>query len=259
MRYILMKPWVFFCSLLLVSCVDQVDEEKMARRLDRNNELLVKQYNLLEKSFRLQHSSEPENPAWQLFDASSLWLDSLEIELQHFSEIQESQGLFHKTALRFNDSMKQHSGLLLDWSPDPIESYQNELIRAWKDNNLILLRIAILEKCMELHEVKSKSATSSLIPVIYSTQPDQVQEGRNAMFNVAFKSKKPEWVQLKIDKAWLDGNPVSPKNIEIDQYTQRVILFSLEKGHYLIEGHLILINEKGEKDAYPFRHEFTVN
>ena len=117
----------------------------------------------------------------------------------------------------------------------------------------------MIEKCMELYEAKSQAATESLVPVVYSSQFYQVQKGNNAIFDVAFKSKRPELVEIKISKARLDGKPINLKNIEVDRYTQRFILFSLDKGNYVIEGDLILVNTRGIKESYPFSQSFYVH
>ncbi|MHB1277392.1 MAG: hypothetical protein ACYC1Q_03270 [Bacteroidia bacterium] len=245
--------------IMLLSCKETVDEKVVAERLDRNNELLQKQVNLLRKTFVLTSADENGNPARALYENSEIWMQHLEEELEKYQNADQSADLFRVVINRFNDSMKVHSGLLIDWSPEPLQSDQDVLLRSWKENNYLLLELAIIEKCLELHEVKSKSASESLKPVIYSAQFYQVKKGKNAIFDVAFKSKKPELVEIKIRKATLDGKRIDLKNIEVDRYTQRFILLSLNKGNYLIEGDLILVNERGEKESYPFTEKFHID
>lgn len=254
-----MKWIVALLLFMLFSCEEVVDEKVVAERLDRNNELLEKQVNLLRKTFVLTSADENGNPARALYENSEIWMHHLQEELEKYQNAEQSADLFRVVINRFNDSMKVHSGLLIDWSPEPLKSDQNELLRSWKQNNYLLLELAIIEKCMELYEVKSKSASRSLKPVIYSAQFYQVKKGKNAIFDVAFKSKKPELVEIKIRKATLDGKRIDLKNIEVDRYTQRFILLSLQKGDYRIEGDLILVNERGEKESYPFTEKFHVD
>lgn len=241
------------------SCQESVDEKVVAERLDRNNELLQKQVNLLRKTFVLSSADEKDNPARVVYEMSESWMQDLQKELESYQNAEQSADLFRIVINRFNDSMKVHSGLLIDWSPEPLKSDQNELLRSWKQNNFLLLELSIIEKCLELYEVKSKSASGSLKPVIYSSQFYQVKKGKNAIFDVAFKSKKPELVEIKIRKATLDGKHINLKDIEVDRYTQRFILLSLNKGNYLIEGDLILVNDRGEKESYPFTEKFHVD
>lgn len=249
---------LLFCILFL-SCENKVDERLVAQRLDRNNEILEKQVNLLRRTFVLTSADENGNPARSLYEQSELWMKDLDKELANYHNANQSTDLFLRLLNRFNDTMKMHSGLLIDWSPEPLQSDQNELLRSWKRNNFLLLELAIIEKCLELYEVKSKSAAGSLQPVIYSAQFYQVKKGKNAIFDVAFKSKKPELVEIKIHKATLNGKLINLKNIEIDRYTQRFILLSLDKGNYVIDGDLILVNERGEKESYPFSEKFMVD
>ncbi|MBI1223119.1 MAG: hypothetical protein GC180_10990 [Bacteroidetes bacterium] len=245
--------------LVIISCSGRVDEEAIARRLDRNNELLEKQINLLDRNFVLSTARLKNNAARDLFEESENWTQELELELDKYQNTDQIARSFSKTVNRFNDSMKNYSGLLIDWSPDMVYTDDAVLLRSWKRNNLLLLKLAILDKCMELYEVKTRAASESLVPVVYSAQFYQVQKGKNAMFDVAFKSKKPELVEISIQKAMLNNRKINLNNIEIDRYTQRFILFNLEKGNYLIEGELILINERGEKENYPFKQEFYVD
>lgn len=259
LRYIDMKWFGWMFLAVLFSCSNGVDEEAIAERLSRNNDLLEKQVNLLNRNFILSTAEQDANPAKLVYDQSVEWLDDLERQLDAYQNMDQSADVFIQAVARFNDSMKHHSALLLDWSPEMVYSDDPSLLRSWKRNNYLLLRLSILEKCMELYEVKSKAATDNLVPVIYSSQFYQVQKGKNAMFDVAFKSKKPELVEIKIRRALLNNERINLKNIEIDRYTQRFILFNLEKGNYRIEGDLILINERGEKESYPFEQQFYVN
>ncbi len=252
--------WILPVLLMMfLSCKSKVDEKLVAQRLDRNNELLEKQVNLLRKNFVLTSADGNGNPARALYESSELWMKNLKMELENFQNANQSTELFLIVINRFNDSMKVHSALLIDWSLEPLSSDQNELLRSWKHNNYLLLELAIIEKCLELYEVKSKSASGSLQPVIYSSQFYQVKQGKNAIFDVAFKSKKPELVEIKIRKATLNGKYINLKDIEVDRYTQRFILLSLQKGNYQIEGNLILVNERGEKESYPFTEKFHVD
>jgi len=254
-----MKVILLILSILMVSCESMMDEQLVAKRLDQNNELLEKQVNLLQRTFVLTSAEESNNPAKTLFNQSSEWMEDLEKELHNYQNAEQSTALFKKMTNRFNDSMKKHSGLLIDWTPASAEFADNELLRSWKSNNFLLLQLAMIEKCMELYEAKSQAATESLVPVVYSSQFYQVQKGNNAIFDVAFKSKRPELVEIKISKARLDGKPINLKNIEVDRYTQRFILFSLDKGNYVIEGDLILVNTRGIKESYPFSQSFYVH
>lgn len=254
-----MRPFLPFL-LLLLSCAGGVDEKLVSERLDRNNELLEKQVNLLRKQFILDMAGhEISNPGRMLFEQSDAWLKEAEAELESYQSPEQSEKIFKAIVNRFNDSMKKHSALLLNWSPEPLKSERNELLRSWKTNNFLLLKLSITEKCMELYEAKSKDASRSLVPVVYSSQFYQVQKGRNAIFDIAFKSKKPELVEIHITKAIHEGKAISLKNIDIDRYTQRFILLDLKKGKYLIEGNLVLINERGEKETFPFSEEFRVD
>lgn len=254
-----MKWFSLILFVSLISCNDGLDEKAVALRLDRNNELLQKQVNLLKRSIILRGAKNTNNPARSLYEESENWLNELENKLEKYQTASQSEELFLRFVHRFNDSMRLYSGLLIDWKPDKLESDENELLRSWKQNNYLLLEIEVIEKCLELYEVKSNSASESLMPIVYSSQFYQVQKGKNAIFDVAFKSKKPELVEIKINRALLNGKRINLKNIEIDRYTQRFILFSLDKGDYTIEGDLILVNERGEKDAYPFRQDFRVD
>ena len=246
-------------SILLFACDSLVDEQMVAKRLDQNNELLEKQVTLLQRTFVLSSAEESDNPAKDLFNQSELWMSELERELLNYQNSEQSAELFNRATNRFNDSMKNHSGLLIDWSPQEVDFEDNELLRSWKRNNFLLLQLAMIEKCMELYEVKSQAAAESLVPVVYSSQFYQVQKGKNAIFDVAFKSRRPELVEIKIQKALLDGKPINLKNIEVDRYTQRFILLSLDKGNYVIEGDLILVKARGIKEAYPFSQSFYVH
>lgn len=259
MRYTSMKAVLLILSFFLLACESLVDEQLVAKRLNQNNELLEKQVNLLQRTFVLSSVDESNNPAKALFDQSEKWMADLENELLDYQTAQQSTELFKRVTNRFNDSMKNHSGLLIDWTPAAAEFAENELLRSWKRNNFLLLHLAMIEKCMELYEAKSRAATESLVPVVYSSQFYQVQQGKNAIFDVAFKSKRPELVEIKIRKALLDGKAINLKNIEVDRYTQRFILFSLDKGNYVIEGDLILVNPRGIKESYPFSQSFFVH
>lgn len=250
---------LFGLLVMLVSCSDGLDEQVIARRIEQNNVLLEKQVNLLQKEFLLTMHLESKNPGRILYEQSEAWIEETGQKLDNYQNAEQSTTLFRTLVNRFNDSMKRHSALLLDWSPEPMESEQPDLLRSWKKNNLLLLELAMIERCMELYKDKSEDASRSLVPVIYTNQFYQVQKGKNAIFDVAFKSKKPEGVRIEVKKALLNGEPISLKKIEVDRYTQRFILFNLEKGDYLIEGVLEMTNDKGENDIYPFKQEFHVD
>lgn len=256
----MMRPLLYFgLSVLLLSCADSVDEQVIARRIEQNNVLLEKQVNLLQREFLLNMQLETDNPGRMLYEQSESWLAEASKKLDSYHNPEQSTEVFHTLVNRFNDSMKQYSALLLDWSPEPMESGQADLLRSWQKNNLLLLELDMIERCMELYKNKSEDASRSLVPVIYTNQFYQVQKGKNAIFDVAFKSKKPEGVRIQVKKALLNGKSISLKKIEVDRYTQRFILFNLEKGDYLIEGVLEMTNDKGENEIYPFRQEFHVD
>ena len=254
-----MRVFLFLILTFAVACHQGVDEELVAKRLDENNELLEKQVNLLRKQLILELAGDNTSPAKTLFEQSEQWLLETEKELEDYQTAEQSAALLRALTNRFNDSMKQYSTLFVEWKPEPIHSERTDLLRSWKRNNFLVLSLIITEKCLSLHEVKSLDASSSLRPVIYSSQFYQVQKGKNAIFDIAFKSRKPELVEIRIDKALLNGNEIALEEIDIDRYTQRFILLSLEKGQYSISGVLIMINEKGEKEYFPFEESFRVD
>jgi hypothetical protein len=246
--------------LLLISCHRGPEEKTVAAQLRQNNLSLERQLHLLEKSSSLLLSDmEADNPVRQVCMFRKMLSEETKENISRSRSFEDASSFISRAVLSFNDSLAHYSPLKIVWEPSFPESGNYDLLESWKRNSLLLMELAMLEKCIELAEIRSRFGGEQIRPVIYCPQYTQIRRGNNAIFEIAFKSKKPELVQIRIRKSTHNGNPMPRKEIELDPYTQRFIIHDLRKGKYVIEGYLDMISNTGEKETYPFSERFAVD
>lgn len=253
------RLYILFLLLGFIACKDAPDEEQITNQLRFNNQLLEKQANLLEQSVRQQLFERPESNDAELYLFGQRILKELDSSLANSRSIAEVNKHLRWYEKSFNDTLVESGALPLELSRQDFSTNKYDLLQAWKRNNFLIFRVEVLEKSMELHELRTKDAFEQIQPVVFSKDQTKYRSGGNAIFDIAYKSRKAESSEIEIERLTSNGLELPIKLIEVDQFTQRFIVHNLKKGRYEVYGKLILTNNRGEKTAFPFTNEFVVD
>ncbi len=245
-------------TILWVSCGQSAHEEQIAQRLEDNNVVLEKQANLLERNikmglFRLQSEADQ-----RLYNFCTNLSESLHTELKRSHTPTEIEDILKGYQRILNDSLRHTSALPVELKIEVFQSENFNLQNAWRQNSYLLFRIAALEKNLEVQEMRSKDSFREIQAVVFSKESKEYRAGGNAIFDIAVKTRKAESSEIVPEKLLHNGQELPLKQIEIDQFTQRIIVHKLGPGEYEVYGKLILTNDRGEQTAYPFFKTFRV-